>query len=417
MERSRIELLFNLIDVNISARSRTKILDEIETINGYDLVFVLSAIIRNKFSGHLIVVNEENELSGITFIYGDIVRIDYPDQANLLGNLVVQEEVISKSEMETILKQPSSKRMGQYLLENSHLSNEQLSYFLFKQSQLRLTKYIQDQKVRFNFNFDGESSETTVVSNIKFYQILHALIFKNFSSVWLREYANFYSKMNFSINFSQEIYKNFKDLDFISAAFENIKNSGKKSMSYFELLAVANLEESYSIKLVHFMILTGFFTLHVKSSLTAIKAKNSQAESDILKLDRQKVRDLILAQNYFEAFGYINKCSGLVGSNAQVNFYYIWMKLHGSFYNNFSLDINKITKVFTEVDPNSVGLGNYYYVKALLQASKKDIDGSLAAYEKAVQCAHIYLKHPIIKNGRFFKNTGFLASIKKIVGL
>ncbi|MEK6627594.1 MAG: hypothetical protein AABY53_03120 [Bdellovibrionota bacterium] len=416
MEHDKIELLFNLIDVKISARARTKILDEIETINGYDLVFVIATIIRYRFSGHLIVVNEQNELSGITFIYGEIIRIDYPDQENLLGNLVVQEELISQNEMEDILKQPASKKMGQYLLENGHLSSDQLANFLFKQSQSRLAKYIQDNKVRFNFNFDGESHEVAVVSNIKFYQILHTLIFNNFNSAWLREYVNFYSTRDFSINFSEEVYKNFKDLEFISEAFTNISHVGKKKLSYFELLAVASLEESHNIKFIHFMILTGFFVLLDKPTTDTKRSKSQQATPDVLSIDFTKVRGLIMTQNYFEAIGYINKSAAIVGSKDQVNFYFVWMKLHGSFHNNFLLDINKISKVFAAINPNMVGEGNYYYVKALLHASLKDIDACLAAYDKALQTESFYLKYPLIKNGRFYKNTGFFTTFKKLFG-
>ena len=128
----KISNLLMLIDPKIKTLQKTEILNQIETINGYDLVFILSFITRNNYSGNLIIVNEEDYLSGITFIYGDIVKVDYPDQEHLLGNLIVDNEILSKFEMQDIIQKSGGLRLGDYLVDNQFITQQQLRNLLFK---------------------------------------------------------------------------------------------------------------------------------------------------------------------------------------------------------------------------------------------------------------------------------------------
>ena len=159
-KEQKIADLLSLVDSKRKSKSKVDILNNIEAINGYDLVFVLGLIMRDNFSGNLIIVNEENMLSGITFIYGDIVKVDYPDQQHLLGNLIVENEILSKFEMQEIVEKRGGVRLGDYLVDNNYITQQQLRKLLFSQTNLRLTKYLNSLNIRIKFTFDGESNDS-----------------------------------------------------------------------------------------------------------------------------------------------------------------------------------------------------------------------------------------------------------------
>ena len=170
-------LLLDLISPGLTSRRRIKILEDIEVINSYELVFIFCVIIRYKFSGNLIIVNKNNDLSGIAFIFGDIVRIDYPDHENLLGNIIVKDEIISNYEMQEILSKTQGQKLGQYLVENNHITERQLIRYLYKQAISRLNKYMDDIDLRINFHFDGESTENVIIQRKEYFEALHHWIF------------------------------------------------------------------------------------------------------------------------------------------------------------------------------------------------------------------------------------------------
>ncbi len=410
------EILISLIDPGLKFRQRIRKLDEIQIICGYELVFILSAVMRYKFSGNLIVVNDNNELSGITFIYGDIVKIDYPDRENMLGNLLVDEGVLSKIELQKITEEISGKKIGLYLLEKQILDERQLKLILFKQSKLRLAKYIETDKIRVNFNFDGESEESSIVDNSNYYEIMYDWIFNFYKPEWLSKYLELYSHAELQVNVSYEDQGRLKDFDYVSISLGKLKDSAKETLSYNELVSALNFSGDISVRVVHFLVLCGFLVILNKFSAEKSLTKSKSVKSDNISINLENAKQLILNRKYFEAFGIINKYSSLIPTEQKIRFYFIWIKLHSSFYNDFLLDLKKIDEEISEIDAHTVGLGEFYYVKALLAANRSDESEYLINYKKAIACDGSFSRYPIAENsksigktilGRFMRKIGF----------
>ena len=412
----RIQLLLSLIAPRLASVKRIKLMEKISTISGFDLVFIMGLIIRYKYSGNLNIVNEENELSSLTFIYGDIVKVDYPDQEHLLGNVLADSEFIAKHEVAEIVEKATGQRLGDYLIKNNHLTQPQLRDILFKQSKLRLTKYLNNKNIRIHFVFDGQSCETTLISRVNYSEILYKWIFEIFKTEWLTPYAEYYGANYIQPNIDQEAFRYLKDFPeaYLIAQVLSVKNRNK--ITYHELFFATNISKPLFIRALHYMVLSGFVVIRKNRDLLSTLAKSVNADNYKLDEDLQLTKLLMLNKKYFEAFGVLNKYSTLSSSHEKVNFYIIWVKLIGAFYKNHLLDTLKIEKNINEIDMYQIDPAEHYYVRALLAASQKKYQESDELFNKAVNYDKMYLKFPINNQQSFVKIIKNFFNSLKITG-
>ena len=151
-------------------------------------------------------------------------------------------------------------------------------------------------------------------------------------------------------------------------------------------------------KMADFMILSG--SLFLYKSREAIKNMKATEEKnrellESLDGDLKQVQIHLLKKRYFEAFGILNKYSALMKTHPTVNFYFIWIKLMGAYYNNHLIDIKKISQDFFELDYFKVNPGEFYYVRALLLAVQRQYKESDDYYHRAVTYNVLFRNYPI----------------------
>jgi hypothetical protein len=398
VRETRIGNLLNLVNVKQKSKIKVDILNNIETINGYDLVFILGLMMRDNFSGNLIIVNEENLLSGITFIYGDIVKIDYPDQEHLLGNLIVDNEILSKFEMQEIVEKSKGVRLGDYLIDNGYITLQQLRKLLFSQSSLRLTKYITSLSVRIKFSFDGQSNDSILINKVDYVDILYKWIFNNLKDEWLDDYGEYYAKNYFSSDLGTNELQFFKDYPEVYNVAFKITQMKKASFPFSELSKVSGQPREKFLRIIHFLILSGgIYIAKTKEVERRYKLNEEKNRDLLLSLDEdlEKIRINLLNKKYFEAFGLLNKYSTFIKSHATVSFYFIWIKLIGAYYNNHLIDIKKISQDLFDLDYFKVNPGEFYYVRALLYAVERKYKESDESFERAISYNELFKNYPI----------------------
>lgn len=407
-EQQQIQFLLSIISPKLTSVKRIKLMDDLEAIRGYDLVFILCLIVRNRYSGILNIVSENNELSSIAFIYGDIVKVDYPDPENIMGTIIVESEIMSKYEMDEIFARSGGERLGDYLINNKHVTEMQLRNILFKQSKHRLTKYINEENLRISFTFDGQSNESVLISSANFFEILYKWLFEVYDIKWLRNYAEYYSRNLLQINFSNDGYVILKEFPELKQFSDSLQNTLEKKMSYRDAYRNAEMTEDTFARTIHYMVLAGFIIIR-KSRVYSemIQASLTTDESKLIK-DLAQAKVLMLNKKYFEAFGVMIKYSSISSSHEKVKFYSIWVKLIGAFYNKHLLDLNGISKKLNELDMYQIDPAEFYYVKSLLAASQKNFQESDEHFSKAVNYDKIYKKYPINEN------SSFMGLIKKV---
>jgi hypothetical protein len=404
----QIKALLNFFDFQTPDRMKKKNFDKIDEILGYELSFIFSAIVVNKYSGNLIIVNEKNELSGVNFLNGNIIGIDYPDKDYLLGDLIVEADITSKNEMKEILTNISGNKLGAYLLKNSLISEHQLRKILHKQSRLRIGKYITNQIVRINFNLDEVVESDFLLGNVDFFEILHAWIFEDFKTEWLQNYASYFDRLNFNVNGVNEDLDFFQRFPSLTDHFKKLNNLPSKSFKFSNLAALLNISSEESLRLIMFMMQVGFVSCNALALRLGLSAP---VRTESIKSDFVAIKSYILIKKYFEAFNIINKYSGQINSNEMVEFYFAWIRLHSKYYKNFNLDLKKTSEALLKIDPNKVGLADYYYVRALLEACKNDKEQCLAFYAKAILQDSSLKAYPILSSGENLSNQSGLKSV------
>lgn len=383
-------------------------MDELEAIRGYDLVFILCLIIRNKYSGILNIVSENNELSSIAFIYGDIVKVDYPDPENIIGAIIVESEIMSKYEMDEIFARSGGERLGDYLITNKHVTEMQLRNILFKQSKHRLTKYMNEKNIRISFTFDGQSNESVLISSVNFYEILYKWIYEVYDILWLKNYKEYYSQNLLQVNFSNDGFVIMKEFPELEQFADSLQQTLEKKISYREAHRNAMMTDDLFARTIHFMVLAGFILIR-KNRVYSEMIRDSLTTNEVkLSKDLAQAKVLMLNKKYFEAFGVMIKYSSISNSHEKVKFYSIWVKLIGAFYNKHLLDLEGVSKKLNEIDMYQIDPGEYYYVKSLLAASQKNYQESDEHFSKAVNYDKTYKKYPINDN------SSFMGLIKKV---
>ncbi len=406
-DNRRLQLLLNLVNPLVGSKKRAKMLDQIETIGGYDLALVLAFISRNKYSGNLIIVNEHDELSGISFIYGDIVKIDYPDKENMLGNVIVEADAMSKFEMQEVLESSKGMRLGDYLLSKKLLTPEQLKKILYRQTKQRLTKYLSSLSVRINFTFDGESSDTILISKENYLDLLQEWLFKNFQDDWLSEYVEFYSQYDFESHLLSEHRTLLGERAELKSLVNAVVVTSPKKFTYDQLFKASRLDKKVFHRALHFLVLNGALVVMSEALVAAVAKQAANAYKKQLDVDLAQAKKYILEKQYFLAIGVVNKYTKLGNSDPRVLLYVIWIKLIGAFYNSHSLDLAKMERDFTALDAFKTDPAEYYYVKSILEALQARYRESDDSYMKAVSYDPVYKGHPVDAE------LGFMTRIKK----
>jgi|GEM_PF-5097747 len=400
MESEKIDFLLSLIDFNKTSRQRVKLFENIEKISGYDLVFILGFVIRSKFSGNLIVINENDEFSGVTFIDGAIVKIDFPDQQNLIGNLIVQEEILSADKLQQIMKELSGQQIGRHLIEKKYITERQLELLLFKQSKLRLAKYMTDTLIAVSFNFADSANQKALVTHSGYYEILYAMLFQYYQPEWLKKYSDYYAKKYFFIPIINEELSVLESFDLAWPACEKLQKYSNKCLAYKDLILRMSKSDSESTRLLHFLVLTG--VVLVKDEMMQIEPVTQTAPPTRVASANNQAADLKLTKKYLleqrplEAFAVLNKYSTLINTSDLIHFYFLWIKIHGAFYNNYALATDKITAELAQIKMAEIGQGEYYYVRALFEAKINNTDDSLLYYSKAVASDISFVNFPIV---------------------
>lgn len=246
------------IYANTSATKRTKkrLIEGLDEIYGYDLLFLVGLIIKTEFTGNLNIINQADEVSGITFNEGKITRIDLNDKETFMGELLVSDGLITREQLQTAL-QDKTRPLGETLVLSKIVSLEQLIKTLMKQMRLRLSRYINETKYRVNFSEADPEIKTIFLTYRDFLEIAHDQVAGRFSPDWLKLHYMELSggKIEFlnpnEIN-SVEHLPLIKDLQ----QFINPKMNDQNFSKVFDYIK-SEKEQDYFLKCIHYATMAG----------------------------------------------------------------------------------------------------------------------------------------------------------------
>lgn len=274
-----------------SNRQRKKVIEALDDVGGFDITFVISHILNIKLMGHLNIVSENNEVSGITFGQGFISHIDLPDKKTYFGQLLLDDGIIDQKMLDEGLNQ-SEMPAGQFLLKKKYITEQQISDTMAKQMRLRLSKLICNGTFKINFTEASELLSTVHISQLDYYKMSHDWVAGRFDQEWLNihflAWENDEIVMMNNAPYMSEIIK----LPLVSQLVDLISKLEKK-------ISIKELKLSYSdnqiilLKIIYFLSMANIIIFKSNSEYSD-KNKN-KLESIFLELKNKKDNELTKA--------------------------------------------------------------------------------------------------------------------------
>jgi CheY-like chemotaxis protein len=239
-----------------SVREKRRIIESIDQIHCFDLPFILSLLVEIKATGHLNIVGEKNELSGITLSNGQITQVDIADAGSYIGRLLVNNGYLVASDLEWALSSSSNRKIGTRLIDNNMLSPHAFDEALKEQMNIRLSKMIHEGFVKINFVNSEPTQELLTISAEDFAIYLHDWILSKVTAEWLRSHYMKWgdSTLRLGPHFGED--KNSMQMTLIKNIpnlFENIQNK----MTLSDILSKNEGNEDLVYKAIHFLVCKG----------------------------------------------------------------------------------------------------------------------------------------------------------------
>ncbi len=242
----------------ISKRQKIRIIGNLDEVYGYDLVLIIYLISETGMSGYLNVVNQKNEISGLVFSSGKIVKIDLPDRETLFGQLLIQEGYVTSEALNKLIQEGSTS-LGEQLISKNIITNDQFIELLLKQMRLRLSKYINQVMYRINFVESNEGNPLFSIDQNEFLILAHDWIAGRFEIKWLTMHYIEFLNTQVIIKDKELSSSNIKDLPLVKMINDKkmIISQHTNLEGILNALKATN-EADLFLKSVHFLVLTGF---------------------------------------------------------------------------------------------------------------------------------------------------------------
>lgn len=258
----------------LSKRQKIRVIGNLDEVYGYDLVSIIYLILETGLSGYLNVVNQNNEISGIVFSNGKIVKIDLPDRDTLFGQLLIQDGYVSLEILNKLIQSGTSS-LGEQLISNKIITKEQFIELLLKQMRLRLSKYINQVMFRINFVESEEGNTLFSIDQNQYLSLAHDWIAGRFETKWLNMHYMEFLNAQIIIKENELNASDIKDLPLTKMIHDKktVLAQSKSLEAVLNALKPTN-EADLFLKSIHFLVITGFIQFVENQQQTEEKNKS-----------------------------------------------------------------------------------------------------------------------------------------------
>jgi len=163
-----------------------KLFEGIDAIHGFDLPLIYNLLMETRISGFLNLSSEDGNIFGVNFSEGEIVGVDLEDKETFLGKLLIEHGFLLSGDLDNILNQKKSKKLGEILIQDHIISPHALDIVMAEQMGIRLSRTILDQEIKFNFSEAPVEKTRPSVNQDLFNTYLHDWINSKLNLYWLR---------------------------------------------------------------------------------------------------------------------------------------------------------------------------------------------------------------------------------------
>jgi len=217
-------------------------------------------------TGHLNIVNEKGEVSGISFSQGKIVAVDIIDQETQLGSLLIESGYIHPEDLKEALSLTSSKRLGERLIHGNLLSPHAFNIALANQMSIRLSRTIVDGHLKVNFVATDVELTYPHIDSDALSVFLHDWIASKISLGWLK--AHYMQWGDYSLAKSSAFQANNPALKMpLVSHFSGFVDYLVKGASLNQLMDAKKFPEETAYKALHLLLAKGLLIFNEKTKI------------------------------------------------------------------------------------------------------------------------------------------------------
>jgi CheY-like chemotaxis protein len=297
--RRALYQIFNKMKTTV--RERRKLIESLEEIHGYDLPFLYNLLVESKMSGHLNIVSQSGDVSGISFSQGAIVGVDIADKETFLGKLLIESGYILPDDLNEALNQKSPKKLGEKLIQDNLLSPHAFNIVLSNQMNIRLSRTIINSNLRVNFvETDMEMTSPNIDSD-SLLQFLHDWIAGKMTGEWLK--SHYTQWINFKLTFGPNYSPDHESINMpIVTALDNLMPRLTSGDSLSKIIDTGMYPEEPFYKALHFLLTKGIVIFS-----EAVQSVSADEASKMLK----KVSAQFQGKNKLEIFDLMVRMTGV----------------------------------------------------------------------------------------------------------
>jgi Tfp pilus assembly protein PilF len=290
VEAPKLSLHNLLASPYASNRDRRKALDQVEDMIGFDLPFVFSILMDSESSGYLNIIDNEENIYGVTFSKGALVKVDSEANKQLTKNIIIQQGFVTNLELQEIKdKNIKNADLIKSMVEESLISPHAAQLVRKEASLLSALVIINDKHLKINFVPDRQlKADSDNIDFKTFLPTLHDMVDNVLTFSWLKKFYSVWS--GHAIKQGPQ-FSDFKQINFLPV-FQKVPDfisNFKNEITIEEIIAKnSQYSEEAILKALHLMMLRRMLVFEsakrvnnfeehigrIKSIYQELKAKN-----------------------------------------------------------------------------------------------------------------------------------------------
>jgi FixJ family two-component response regulator/tetratricopeptide (TPR) repeat protein len=294
----------------VSHREKRKAIEALDSIHGFDLPFIYSLLIETKANGHLNIVKDNGDVSGISFAQGKVIGVDIADRETQLGQLLIEAGYLMPDDLDTGLNINNQKRIGERLITANLLSPHAFTIALENQMKIRISRTITDTQVKVNFVATETELTEPYLDSEALTLFMHDWVASKMTDDWLKLHYMQWDKHQIGLAPGLNIPA-------LISQFPLLKTCEEMFLLLQEnpILAQATGDPRFGgdmgLKALHFLFIKGYLVLSATESV----------DNEGLRLGSlQKILAQVQGKNKFEILDMMSRLTG--GSDADTDYVY-----------------------------------------------------------------------------------------------
>ncbi len=190
---------------NLEDEELVKLIEEESTIHAFHLPILLKAMQKSRLSGDLSLITGHGDISSLSFFDGRIFSVRTPDKDTYFGGIAIGFGFVTPDDVLDALKSPSTKRLGQKLIESFSLSPHAINVILEEQLALRLSQCIQNSVVSLQWTNRKYDQAEYALNLTRFDNLIEDWLRSKFDPEWIHAALGLWSTYEIQGEFHHEI--------------------------------------------------------------------------------------------------------------------------------------------------------------------------------------------------------------------